>query len=379
MKKLLFVIHTLEGGGAEKVLVNLVNNLPREKHKITVAGVFDGGVNKRFLKDDIEYIFLFKRIFRGNCFLFKNLPPEKVYKKLVGERHFDIVISYLEGITARIVSGCRDKQTKKICWIHRELDEAFYKGCFKSKKEADRIYASFDRIVCVANGLISNFCSFNGLYEKTLCLYNVNETAEIIKKSRESADEAFLSDNVVKICFVGKIIKNKGVLRLLRAHEILCEKNIPHRFVLIGTGPLKGKIEFMLKEKGIEKDFIFAGYQTNPYRLLSRCDIFALPSYFEGFSTATTEALILGLPCVVTECSGMSELLGENNEYGIVAKSEGEFYSALEKMVTDKKFREHYARKAEIRGEKFSMKETLKAHEKLFDELTEATDEAATY
>ncbi len=379
MKKLLFVIHTLEGGGAEKVLVNLVNNLPREKYKITVAGVFDGGVNKRFLKDDIEYIFLFKRIFRGNCFLFKNLPPEKVYKKLVGERHFDIVISYLEGITARIVSGCRDKQTKKICWIHRELDEAFYKGCFKSKKEADRIYASFDRIVCVANGLISNFCSFNGLYEKTLCLYNVNETAEIIKKSRESADEAFLSDNVVKICFVGKIIKNKGVLRLLRTHEILCEKNIPHRFVLIGTGPLKGKIEFMLKEKGIEKDFIFAGYQTNPYRLLSRCDIFALPSYFEGFSTATTEALILGLPCVVTECSGMSELLGENNEYGIVAKSEGEFYSALEKMVTDKKFREHYARKAEIRGEKFSMKETLKAHEKLFDELTEATDEAATY
>ena len=75
----------------------------------------------------------------------------------------------------------------------------------------------------------------------------------------------------------------------------------------------------------------------------------------------------------------MSELLGENNEYGIVAKSEDEFYSALEKMVTDKKFREHYAQKAKIRGEKFSMKETLKAHEKLFDELTEATDETETY
>ena len=78
MKKLLFVIHTLDGGGAEKVLVNLVNNLPREKYKITVASVFDGGVNKRFLKNDIEYIFLFKKVFRGNCFLFKNLPPEIV-------------------------------------------------------------------------------------------------------------------------------------------------------------------------------------------------------------------------------------------------------------------------------------------------------------
>lgn len=371
MKKLLFVIHTLGGGGAEKVLVNLVNNLPREKYEITVASVFDEGVNKKFLKSDIEYLFLFKKAFRGNRVFFKSLSPRFVYKKLVGNRKFDVVISYLEGISARIVSGCADKHAKKVCWIHCELNDFSYSNCFKNKKEADEIYASYDRIVCVSKEIADTFCSISGLYEKTVCLYNVNETDRIVEKSKEKCSEKYLSDNTVKICFVGKITENKGVLRLLKAHELFFEKNIPHRFILLGTGSLRGKIEKELCLKGIEKDFVFAGYQTNPYKIISRCDIFALPSYFEGFSTAATEALILEKPCIVTECCGMSELFGKNNEYGIVAKSEEEFYPLLEKLVTDRQLRNYYSKKAKERSAAFTAEKILEAHEKFFEKLTE--------
>lgn len=365
------MIHTLDGGGAEKVLVNLVNNLPREKYQITVAALFDGGANRRFLKDDIEYIYLFKKVFRGNRILFKLLSPELVYKRLVGERKFELVVSYLEGITARVVSGCGDENTKKLCWIHRELTPLFYSSPFKSKEEADRIYSSYDKIVCVAKGLVQSFCSFNGLFEKTVCLYNVNETQKIVEKAKERSDEEYLSGDVTKICFAGKLIENKGVPVLQRAHERLCEENVPHRFVLVGKGPLQKKIGRELAEKGIEKDFVFAGYQTNPYRFISRCDIFALPSRFEGFSTAVTEALVLGKPCVVTDCSGMKELLGENDEFGVVAKDEEAFYLALKRMITDRNQREHYAAAALERGKRFSLEETVAAHVALFDELTE--------
>lgn len=365
------MIHTLDGGGAEKVLVNLVNNLPREKYQITVAALFDGGVNRRFLKDDIEYIFLFKKVFRGNRILFKLLSPEFVFKKLVGERRFDIVVSYLEGITARVVFGCNDEGTKKICWIHRELDLRSYSSSFKSKAEADRIYSSYDKIVCVANGLVQNFCSLSGLQNKTLCLYNVNETDVIFEKAKEGAKEEYLLDKETKICFVGKLIENKGVLVLQSAHERLCEEKIAHRFILVGRGPLEKKVRRELFEKGLENDFVFAGYRTNPYSLVSRCDIFALPSRFEGFSTAVTEALILGKPCVVTDCSGMKELLGENDEFGVVAETEEEFYSALKKMIIDRKYRENYAAAALERGKCFSLEKTVAAHVALFDELTE--------
>lgn len=369
MKNLLFVIHTLDGGGAERVLVNLVNNLPREKYKITVASVFDGGVNRKFLKSDVEYLYLYKKIFRGNRILFKNLSPEKVYKKLVGERKFDLVISYLEGIPARIVSGCKDKNAKKICWIHRGLTPHFYASPFKSKEEADKIYASYDKIVCVSKDVQKSFLSYNPLFEKTICLYNVNETERIAEKANEKCEEEYFLDDVVKICFVGKIVENKGVLRLVSAHEKLEKAGIAHRFILVGKGSLREKIEEELQKKGLEKDFVFAGYQTNPYRFISHCDIFALPSYYEGFSTASTEALILKKPCVVTECAGMHELFGENNEYGIVAKDEDEFCAALSKMITDENSRKRYELAAAERGKLFSAESTVAAHERLFDEL----------
>ena len=370
MKKLLFVIHTLDGGGAEKVLVNLVNNLPREKFQITVAAVFDGGVNKKFLKDDIEYLFLFKKVFRGNRILFKFFSPEFIFKKLVGKRKFDVVVSYLEGITARIVSGCTDRGAKKVCWIHRELTPRFYLAPFKSSAEAERVYASFDKIVCVSRDVQKSFLSYNPLFEKTLCLYNVNETDEIIEKSKEKCADAFLCDDTVKICFVGKLIESKGVLLLEKAHERLCEEKIDHRFVLVGTGPLQKRIEERLFSKGLEKDFVFAGYRTNPYAVVACCDIFALPSKLEGFSTAVTEALILKKPCVVTDCSGMKELLGEKNEFGIVSKNEEEFYLSLKRMIADESFRKKYSDFAAERGKAFGKKKTLEAHERFFDNLT---------
>ena len=71
MKKLLFMIHDLGVGGAEKVLVNLVNNLDRSKFDISVIALFGGGVNEQFLKPDIHYHAVFSRTFRGNSHIMK--------------------------------------------------------------------------------------------------------------------------------------------------------------------------------------------------------------------------------------------------------------------------------------------------------------------
>ena len=66
MKKILFFIPTLSGGGAEKVLVNLVNNMDKNKFSITVMTLFNVGVNIESLKEAIEYKYIFNKMFRGN-------------------------------------------------------------------------------------------------------------------------------------------------------------------------------------------------------------------------------------------------------------------------------------------------------------------------
>lgn len=71
MKKILFLIPTLAHGGAEKVLVNLVNNFDKKKFDITVQTLFDGGINKQYLKSNIKTISVFKKVFPGNSHIFK--------------------------------------------------------------------------------------------------------------------------------------------------------------------------------------------------------------------------------------------------------------------------------------------------------------------
>ena len=83
MKKILFLIPNLSVGGAEKVLVNLVNNMDKEKFDITVQVLFAGGVNEKFLKPHIKYKYCYKKIFRGNSKYFCLFKPETLYKRFI--------------------------------------------------------------------------------------------------------------------------------------------------------------------------------------------------------------------------------------------------------------------------------------------------------
>ena len=102
MKKILFFIDTLGYGGAEKVLINLVNNLDKSRYDITLMTIFDEGVNKKYLEKNIKYKSIFKKIFRGNVLFFRMFTPEFLYKLFIKDK-YDILVSYLEGNTTRIL------------------------------------------------------------------------------------------------------------------------------------------------------------------------------------------------------------------------------------------------------------------------------------
>ena len=125
-----------------------------------------------------------------------------------------------------------------------------------------------------------------------------------------------------------------------------------------------------LDKNQIADSFTFLGYDTNPYKYVARCDWFICPSFEEGFSTAATEALVVGTPVVTTLCSGMKEMLGENNEYGIIVENSSEgVYEGLKEVVSKPELLESYTKQAEIRGEKFSMQDTVDAVEDMLSEL----------
>lgn len=90
----------------------------------------------------------------------------------------------------------------------------------------------------------------------------------------------------------------------------------------------------------------------------------------EGFSTAVTEALIVGTPVVSTNCSGAYELLGDNNEYGIVTENdEDALYEGIKKILTEENLLQHYKEQAKVRGQRFSTEKTVKAVEDMLESL----------
>lgn len=370
MKKVLFLIPTLGHGGAEKVLVNLVNNLDKTKFDVTVQAIFDVGVNKQFLNSDVKYRYNFKKIIRGNVRLFSLFSPQTLYKHFVKEK-YDIIVSYLEGITARIASGCTDKDTRLISWIHCKLDteKAMAVG-FRSFEEAKDCYNSFDYTACVSEMVKDYFTETLSFNKKIGVLYNTIETDEIIEKSTEPITDIELDSDYINICSVGKITAVKGFERLTAIHKRLKEENIKTRFYILGVGEEQKNLEKYLKENNLEDTFIFLGYRTNPYKYIKACDLYVCSSYSEGFSTSVTESLIVGTPVVTTLCSGMQEQLGYSNEYGIVTENnEDALYNGIKKMITEKGCLENYKEMALERGKRFNKKITVKAVEDLLEEL----------
>ena len=370
MKSILFIIPNLMHGGAEKVLVNLINNLDKNKYDISLQTIFDVGVNKQNLSTSIKYKYGFKRFFRGSTTIFKLFSPKFLYKYLIKDE-YDIVVSYLEGPTARIISGC-PYDSKKISWIHIEMndEEKFVLG-FRNFEEARKCYSKFDEIICVSDTVKQTFLKTSGLSESNVdVLYNTNETNQIIEKSKETIDDIVFDKNTVNICSVGKITGTKGYDRLARVHKKLINEGLNHHIYILGIGEDEEKINKYIKENGLQKTYTLLGFRDNPYKYVSKCDLFVCSSLREGFSTAVTESLVVGTPVISTLCSGAQELLGYNNEYGlIVENSEEGIYEGIKKLLEDRELLAYYKEKAIERGSFFSKEKTVKAVEDMIDSL----------
>jgi glycosyltransferase involved in cell wall biosynthesis len=371
MKKILFAIPTLGGGGAERVLVNLVNSLDNSKYEITVFALFDGGVNKQYLNSNIRYKSFFKKLFRGNIHLLKLFSSNLLYKLLIKDE-FDIAISYLEGPTTRIISGCPFTRTKLINWVHIEIhDKKMLLQSYRSYSELIRSYKKFNRTVFVSmTAKIAFDKSFPDINTNKEVIYNTVDYSKIISIANETISDLEIDNDKINLVSVGRYTHQKGYERLLMIIKELADQKKNVHLYLIGKGELEDEYIKIIKEQNLERYVTLVGYKTNPYKYVKSCDLFVCSSYSEGFSTAVTESLIVGTPVVTTLCSGMEELLGYNNEYGIITDNNSDaLYEGIKSLVEDLDLLKKYREKATERGNQLCNENNAIKVEKLLDNL----------
>lgn len=367
MLRILFLIHDLGQGGAEKVLVNLVNNMDQTRFSITVISLFGGGINEQFLAPHVRYYVVFKNVFPANSHIMKMFTPRQLHNFCIKEE-YDIEVAYLEGPAARIISGCPNKKTKLVSWIHctmhsvKEVAEAF-----RNISESKNCYNRFQYMVFVSETCkeaFQRFCHTNG---KQIVLYNTNDSNFIRVSAKEQVTEFLFPQDELVWCGIGKITPVKAFDRMLRIQQRLITSGRKTHLLILGDGPLREELEKWCITNNISASVTFLGYQTNPYKFMDKCDLFVCSSLSEGFSTATTEALIVGVPVCAVNVSGMRELLGKNNEYGIVTENNEEaLYDAIQTLVDNPDLLMHYKSKSKERGNDFSTSKTVSAVEDFF-------------
>ena len=194
-------------------------------------------------------------------------------------------------------------------------------------------------------------------------LYNTNETQSILNQATENAD---LPQGTFCWCGVGKVVPVKGFDRMIRIQKRLLDEGYMARLCILGEGAQKAELEKLAADCGVADSVMFLGYQTNPYKYVAKCDLFVCASHSEGFSTAATEALIVGTPVCTVEVSGMKEMLGEHNEWGVVtANDEEALFQGIKRLMDDPALLAHYKEKAAQRGKTFSTENTVKAVEEM--------------
>lgn len=360
------MLPSLQGGGAEKVVLNVIEKLDKSKYEpVLFLFVKDGAYLDKIPKSiTVKYA-----LEKGNRFTRK---PLEVLKKMVKEsKEVDLIVSSLELTTTyiSIVAGAiASKPT--IGWVHINLDE------FKvAKKLSHRIllkslYPLLSGVIAVSNGVKESVEKIvPSLRGKTEVVYNPLPVQEIQKMGNENI--IFESNNPMVLA-AGRLTYQKSFGFLIRCHANLIRQGIIHDLVILGDGEEKEELQSLIKKLGVEETVFLMGFQENPYSWIGKADVFVLSSRFEGFGMVIGEAMALGVPVVSTDCpSGPVELLN-NGEYGILVESQNkeEMCNAIKNMLNDKDVRKLYQLKGLERVEHFDESNIIPQLEEIFTKFS---------
>ena len=344
-KKILIFHYNLQGGGAERVFVNLLKYLDLNKYDITLKTIFKSGPYVKDIPEGVKFSSVFKHEFKGFNTMMKALPARILHRLFIKGR-YDVEVAYLENSPTRIVAACPHKETKKVGWVHVEFDQrATPCAGFRDDKEMVAAYNKLDELVFVAQRTRDNFLGlFPEINVPVRVIHNVNDFDQIRKMAQEDIP-IDLSKKALNLCAVNRLFAHKGFDRLITAFKRLEDTGLIDdvRLYILGNGPERENLEQMVVENGLSDHIKLLGFDPNPYKFVSKMDLFVCTSYREGYSTATTEAIALGVPVFTTDCSGMEEIL-EDGKFGMIVPNDDEsIYQGLKDLLTHREKIANYA------------------------------------
>ena len=376
MKSVLFLMPSLPGAGAEKVLIEILRHIDYTQYNVSLFLEYREGVYLQDVPDKVSIIALhgpnnlwFQRLHRrlverGWYAPFHELVYRRMFLSLLRGKRYDTIISFMEGSAVKFHSYIFDKGKRNISWVHIDFQQKHWSlDFFRDAEDERQCYEKMDKIIFVSNDAKTGFDSLYHLpAEKYAVHYNIIDADRIRRLSQMCTAE---QKNKFTICMLGRLNTQKRHDRAISVAKTLKELGYDFELWIIGDGELRGKIEKQINEAGLQDVVKLKGFINPPYSMLAQADIFLNTSEAEGFSLVVAEAFCLGIPVVSTNVSGPRELLGDS-EYGILtSQEEKDIASAVRTMMDKPQLRKHYSVMSIIRSQMFNVDASMSAFYKL--------------
>lgn len=322
MKKILIVNDLLQGGGVEKLMYDMVWKF-HDKYEITVMAYVYATLEEfhDIFPENVKFLPMRPKGEEDDkLYLLKQKGIRAISKIKMQADGFDLVIAMKDGWVMQIVHDLNIQ--RKLAWIHTDYKAYHYtKGLYSSDEEELDYMKAFERVVCVSKTIKESIIEVLGDPGNLEVLYNPIDKETIRQKAEEPVvDVPEKSKDIVRFVTVGRQNMQKGYELLLEASYILNKDKLPFEVYVVGGNEGWGESERIAATKkrlGVENVF-FLGDRKNPYKYIKQADYFLSTSLFEGYSYVSQEAAVLGKAMLLTDCSGVRELLGDNEDYGMV-------------------------------------------------------------
>ena len=255
----------------------------------------------------------------------------KAKKELKGK--YDVEISFLEGPITRMFSY-KNENSKKIVWIHNDISKVFGSGIkAKLKKVLDKkIYSKYQDLIFVSRDNKEKFeKTYPEIKSRKQVIYNYINSKKVLEKAEEFVPEE-IKEEKINLVTVTRLVKQKGIDRLIKVHSKLIKQGLNHEIFVIGDGPEKENLKKQIKEENVENTFHLLGAKQNPYPYVKHANYFCLLSYFEGYGMVLEEAKILNKKIIITDTAAREAVNGYNKAI-ILENEEVKIYQGLEKII----------------------------------------------
>jgi glycosyltransferase involved in cell wall biosynthesis len=299
-QKVLFVLPSLHGGGAQRVMVTLLKHLNRQKFDIYLALVAKNGAYLSEVPTDVIVYDLgagrVRHAFKPLLQLIHKLKPDTVFSTL-GHMNLALILlkAFMPSKTRLIV--------REACIVSEFIRDSKYNKVWTLLYKY--LYKRSDKIICqskyMMNDLIENF---NIPKKKILQIYNPVDIIGLNKRA-SSGDNPFGQDsNYINIIAIGRLSQEKGYDRLINSVPQLLKLKPNSKVWILGEGPLEEQLIKLRDSLGLYDHVKFVGFQENPYLWLKHADLFVLSSYYEGLPNVLLEAIACGCPVITVDHPG---------------------------------------------------------------------------